>query len=90
VKVIKTTCADTSYALTGSLEDGSVNIWSTGMGLNLAGGFNFKKQLHQSETIVAEKQKLDVFNTKKVMHDTAELYLKSDKFLGELSKPESE
>lgn len=90
VDVVKTTSADTSYALTGSLADGSVNIWSTGMGLGLAGGFNFKKQLHQSESIATDKQKLDVFNASIVVHGGAELYLRSEKFLGELSKPEGE
>lgn len=43
VDVVKTTSANTSYALTGSKADSSVNVWSTGMGACLAGGFNFKK-----------------------------------------------
>jgi hypothetical protein len=32
--------------MTGDLQAGSVNIWSTSLGLHLSGGFNFKKQLY--------------------------------------------
>ena len=43
VDTLKTVSSSTGYAMSGSLENGSINVWSTQLGLNLAGGFNFKK-----------------------------------------------
>lgn len=88
--MIKTTSAQTDYALSGNLESGSVNIWSTGMGLNLCGGFNFKKQAHTENTNNLDKEKLEMLKMSKVVHGDANLYLKSIKFLGEKSYPQEE
>jgi hypothetical protein len=51
--------------LTGSKLFGSINIWSSKLGLNLVGGFNFKKQLYQAkQSEVAVCLKMNSFANK--------------------------
>jgi len=71
--------------MSGSLKNGSVNIWSTSLGLNLAGGFNFKKQVHQEPSKVAEQVKRSYLNMKNYGGEddnSAHMYLRNQCFEG--------
>jgi hypothetical protein len=81
--MLKTTSSSSSFAMSGSLKDGSVNIWSTNLGLNLAGGFNFKKQAYQEPSKEAEKVKCAYLNMTKYDHNSAAMYLRSARFCGQ-------
>ena len=43
------TVTDSSYVLTGSKASASINVWTSTLGLNLAGGFNFRKQAYVAQ-----------------------------------------
>ena len=83
VEVVKTTSSGSSYCLSGSLTDGSVNIWSTKLGLRLAGGYNFTKQAHLEPTDDPEKEKLYMNKYEKVGEDDKSgcLFVRNKKFL---------
>lgn len=42
------TLTDSSFVLTGSKSSASINVWTSTLGLNLAGGFNFKQQAYKA------------------------------------------
>jgi hypothetical protein len=91
VDTLKTTSSSTSFAMSGSLKDGSINIWSTNLGMNLAGGFNFKKQAHLAPSKLAEKEKLSYLAMKKYGgedENSAHMYLRSERF--ESKQPKAE
>ena len=68
--------------MSGSLQHGSINIWSTKLGLNLAGGFNFKKQFHSESTQSAKTETLNHLKLNQYCGGDSSLFLRADKFLG--------
>jgi len=69
--------AKSDLALTGSKTYGSVNVWSTKLGMHLLGGYNFLDELHKLQGSEEVKFKL------KHMHEYNErdvhLYLRNHK-----------
>lgn len=58
------------FVLTGSKKFGSINLWSSKLGLNLVGGFNFTKQVHQAKQLeVAVCLKMNSFVNKLTEND---------------------
>ena len=64
------TLSGSDFVATGSLKDGSINVWSSGMGLNFAGGYNFtaKKNVVLNEDDSLVKVKLDI-NSLETAHE---------------------
>jgi hypothetical protein len=48
-----------SYVLTGCRQTGSLNVWSSKLGLNLAGGLNFRHHAYKSIGKDSEAQIFD-------------------------------
>lgn len=76
--------------MSGNLKRGSINIWSTNLGLNLAGGFNFKKQSYQELSEEAAKVRCAFLNMKRFGGEDNEphLYLREERFYA--SPPQNE
>lgn len=52
--------SESSYVLTGSKQSASVNVWTSNLGLNLVGGYNFKKQAYAlQDSKMVEKLYID-------------------------------
>lgn len=83
--MLKTTSSATGYALSGNLSDGSINVWSTQLGLNLAGGYNFKKQVHSEPSQEKAKEVLPHENYEKVGDY---MHMRDKRFIGEILKLE--
>ena len=43
------TLANASFVMTGSRASASVNVWTAALGLNFAGGFNFREQYYRQQ-----------------------------------------
>lgn len=56
VDAIKT-CSESSYVMSCSNKDGSVNVWSTQLGLYLAGGYNFRRQAFTNQMMTSDQIK---------------------------------
>ena len=62
------TLTGSSFVLTGSKASSSINIWTSQLGLNLAGGFNFKQQAYTASLGLKEVDSV-YFNTYVRIHD---------------------
>ena len=59
------TLTESSYVMTGSKSSASINVWTSTLGLKLAGGFNFRKQAYEKDL----PEKLYITNLVKVFDE---------------------